>query len=65
MDLQRVKNMLSGLQRLTGQPVPRKRRIGVRAQHSSAGMAATYRQPPDQPISARDANFEAALSTGF
>ena len=65
MDLQRVKNMLSGLQRLTGQPVPRKRRIGVRAQHLSAGMAATYRQSTDQSISARDANFEAALSSGF
>ena len=38
----RVKHMLDGLQRLSGEPVPRRKRIGVRPAHMCAAIAAKY-----------------------
>ena len=43
--LTRVHNMLQGMQRLTGQAIPRIKRIGVRPAHLSQGIKAAYTAP--------------------
>ena len=57
----RVKNMLDGMQRLTGAPIPRLRRVGVRPAHLSEGIKAAYTIPSDK----LHANFQALLETGL
>jgi hypothetical protein len=61
MDLARVHKMLQGLQRLTGRPVTRRKRIGVRPVHLRAGIDARFR-PASSP---RDANVCAAMEVGL
>ena len=38
----RVQKMLDGMQRLTGAPVPRRKRIGVRPEHMQRAISARY-----------------------
>ena len=61
MPLARVRKMLESLQVLSGQPVARRRRIGVRPQHLAAGISAAL-QPRDNALHANvAAMMESAL----
>jgi hypothetical protein len=61
MSLQRVHHMLQGLQRLSGLPIARRRRIGVRPGHLARGIAARLR-PRVVPLHANVATcMEVAL----
>ena len=60
LSLQRIKNMLEGMQVLTGRPVIRRKRIGLRPKHLAAAIACS--QPR---ANARDANFAALFETGL
>ena len=51
MALLRVQKMLQGMQRLTGQPILRRKRIGVRPRHLRDGIAAAL-QPATNPLHA-------------
>ena len=61
MPLTRIHHMLEGQQRLIGQPITRRRRIGVRPAHLAAGIAAAL-QPRDNALHASVATaMEVAL----
>lgn len=61
MPLTRVRNMLNGLQTLSGRPVVRRRRVGVRANRLRAGIDKLL-----LPASrAADANYAALMEAGF
>jgi hypothetical protein len=61
MPLTRIRNTLHGMQVLRGQPVLRRKRIGVRPAHLAAGIRARLR--PES--SALDANYAAAFETAL
>ena len=54
--------MLDGLQRLTGAPVPRRKRIGVRPEHMQRAISARY---GIDARSARDSNWAALFETAL
>ena len=58
--LDRIKNMLSGMQRLSGVPVPRLKRIGVRPQRLWQAMRGAY-----QDHTKLQANYATALQVGL
>ena len=60
LSLQRVKGMLDGMQQLSGRPVARRRRIGVRPAHLAAAIACS-----DPANDALDANYAALFECGL
>ena len=60
--LVRVQKMLDGMQRLTGAPVPRRKRIGVRPEHMQRAISARY---GIDARSARDSNWAALFETAI
>jgi hypothetical protein len=62
MSLGRVKRMLDGMQRLTGSPIARLRRVGVRPAHLASGIRLGPLRPASDPA---DANYAALMETAL